>query len=67
MHGASATISMGEGKEQKRVQMGLCGGAGRFNLELAGSGGLVGAGDADEGIDRLLGGPRHGWSAAAPS
>lgn len=43
------------------------GGAGRFHLELAGGDGLVGAGDADEGVDRLLRGLRHRGNAAAPS
>lgn len=31
------------------------------HLELADGEGLVGAGDADEGVDRLLRRPRHGW------
>lgn len=37
----------------------------RFHLELADGDGLVGAGDADEGVDRLLRRPRHGGRSAA--
>jgi hypothetical protein len=38
----------------------------RGYLEHADSDGLVGAGDADEGLDRLLRRPRHGGNTAAP-
>lgn len=36
----------------------------RRHLEHADGGGLVGAGDADEGFDRLLRRPRHGGTRA---
>lgn len=35
-------------------------GAGGRHLELAGGDGLIGAGDADEGVDRVLRRPHHG-------
>jgi hypothetical protein len=38
----------------------------RGYLEHADSDGLVGAGDADEGLDRLLRRPHHGGNTAAP-
>ena len=67
MRAAPGTISMGEGRGRVESTDGVMRGAGRFHLELAGSDVLVCAGDADEGIDRLLRGLRHGGSPAAPS
>lgn len=54
-----ATVKGGEGGGG--VMGGTNGnGAGGRHLELAGGDGLIGAGDADEGVDRVLRRPHHG-------